>query len=284
MTEDTDLSTLSDDQLAAMMGDQAPEPEAPDESIAEAAPEAPEAPTEAPKAEAKHVPLAELLEERGRRKEAQSRMEEMERRFQEFQARAADYIRQQAQSQPPQPEVKYEEDPIEYLRQQQAAVAQNLEMMRAQQEALVQRQQAERQWTTMRESVGQAEQAFAQKQPDYWDAVKHLRDTRYQQLVAQGATEQQAAMVIQQDAIAVSNEAGRLGLSPAEYAYRIAIGSGYAPKAQRMAKAAVAAEEAPKSLGGASGKADASAPSLSDISRMTDKEFDKVFAKLMGGT
>jgi hypothetical protein len=282
MTEDTDLSALSDDQLASMMGAQEPEPEAPDEPIAEAAPEAPETPPEVPKAEAKHVPLAELLEERGRRKEAMARMEEMERRFQEFQARAADYIKQQQA--PQQPEVRYEEDPIEYLRQQQATVAQNLEAMRAQQEALVQRQQAERQWTSMRESVGQAEQQFAAKQPDYWDAVRHLRQTRAQQLLSQGATEQQAAMVIQQDAIAVANEAGRLGLSPAEYAYRIAVGSGYAPKVQQAARSAAAADEAPKSLGGASGKADASTPSLSDITRMTDKEFDKVFAKLMGGT
>jgi hypothetical protein len=281
MTEDADLSTLSDDQLAAMMADEAPPaPEAP----ADEPPEAPEAPPEAPKAESKHVPLAELLEERGRRKEAQARMEEMERRFAEFQARTGEYIRQQqVAAVPPQPEVKYDEDPIEYLRQQQAAVAQNLEMMRAQQEALVQRQHAERQWSNMREAVGQAEKTFAQKQPDYWDAVQHLRQTRQQQLLSQGATEQQAAMVIQQDAIAVANEAGRLGLSPAEYAYRIAVGSGYAPKAQQAAKMAAAAEEAPKSLGGASGKADASAPSLSDISRMSDKEFDKVFAKLMGG-
>ena len=65
-------------------------------------PEATEAPLEPQRTEAKHVPLAELLEERGRRKEAQARMEEMERRFSEFQARTQEYVRQVQQA-PPQP-------------------------------------------------------------------------------------------------------------------------------------------------------------------------------------
>jgi hypothetical protein len=284
MTEDTDLSTLSDDQLAAMMGSQAPEHEAPDEPILEAEPEAPETPPEAPKAEAKHVPLAELLEERGRRKEAQARVEEMERRFAEFQARAQEYIAQRSAGEQEKPPANYEEDPIEYLRQQQAQLAASTEALRQHALQSAQQQAAAQQWAAMREAVDRSEKAFAQQAPDYWDAVQHLKSHRQQQLLAQGASEQQAAQVIQQDAVAVAAEAGRLGLSPAEYAYRIAIGTGYAPKARQQAQASSAAHDAPKSLGGASGKSDASAPSLSDITRMTDKEFDKVFAKLMGGT
>jgi hypothetical protein len=103
-------------------------------------------------------------------------------------------------------------------------------------------------------------------------------------LAQQGLPPQQVAQVIAQDAMAVTAEAGRLALSPAEYAYRIALGKGYMPKARQAAQVASAAEDAPKSLGGASGKAEGATPSLSDISRMSDKDFEKVFQKLMGGT
>jgi hypothetical protein len=132
--------------------------------------------------------------------------------------------------------------------------------------------------------VGQSEAQFAQRQPDYWEAVNHLKQTRHQQLLSNGLSEQQAAMTIQQDAVAVASEAGRLGLSPAEYAYRIAVGAGYTPKQAQAARTAAAADVAPKSLGGASGRSDASTPNLSDLSRMSDKDFDAVFRKLMGGT
>ena len=276
-----DVAAATDEQLAALIGDA--RDEAPEPAEAEPVLAAPESPPEPPRQETQHVPLADLMEERGRRKEAQARMEEMERRFAEIQQRTAEYFQQQA-AQPTEPTASYEQDPIEYLRQQQAAVAQNLEHIRQQQMALVQRQQAEQQWTAMRTAVGQAEAQFAERQPDYWEAVKYLRDSRASDLAQQGMPPQQVAQVIAQDAMAVTAEAGRLALSPAEYAYRIALGKGYMPKARQAAQAAVAAEDAPKSLGGASGKAEGATPSLSDISRMSDKDFEKVFQKLMGGT
>lgn len=278
MTDEIDLSSMTDDQLAGLMAEAEPSQEP------EAEQEAPAPSQEPPRKEPQHVPLAELLEERGRRKEAQARMDEMERRFSEFQARAQEYVANLQQAKPEPPAASYEEDPIEYLRQQQAAVAANLEAMRQHQQQLAQRQAADRQWSAMREAVGQAETAFASRQPDYWEAVNFLKSARQQQLVSQGASEQQAAAIIQQDAIAVANEAGRLGFSPAEYAYRIAVGSGYTPKQAQAARAAVAAQEAPKSLGGASGRSDAATPSLADISRLSDKDFDAMFAKMMGGT
>src|SRR5512139_1896187 len=280
----TDIGALTDAQLAELMQpDPAPPPEPESPELAAALAPEPEAPAEEPKAEAKHVPLAELLEERGRRKEAQARMDEMERRFQEYQARTQQVIAERLaqQPQPEQAPVDYNEDPIEYLRRQQETVAQNLQQLHQQQQAFVQQQQADRQWTAMRTAVTQAESAFAQKTPDYYDAVNHLKTTRRAQLEAQGVPAQHIDQVLTQDAIAVASEAGRLGLSPAEYAYRIAMGSGYQPKAQRPAQAP---QEAPKSLGGASGRAEPTTPSLKDVSKMSDADFNKLFDKLMTGT
>ena len=276
MTDEIDAQSLTDAELAAMMAEpdeaaEAPEPPPP-APAAEKPPEPPQAHTQ--------VPLADLMEERGRRREAQARLEEMEARFREFQQRAAEAVKAQ---QPPTgvPSVDYDTDPIEYLRQQQAAVAANLEAMRRQQEELVQRQQAQAQFSALREQVGQSEAQFAKETPDYYDAVRHLREARAAELARRGLNEAQAQQVLRADALAVTQEAARLGLSPAQYAYRIAVGSGYTP---RQGGAPARPSEAPKSLGGASGRADTATPSLNDLSKMSDKEFDKVFAKLMHGT
>src|SRR5512139_392253 len=117
MTDEIDQQALTDDNLAAMLAESASDvtPEQEPEQASEAPPP--------PRQEAQHVPLADLMEERGRRKEAQARMDEMERRFAEFQARAQAMLQQPQQ--PPQAPANYEDDPIEYLRQQQAQVAAN---------------------------------------------------------------------------------------------------------------------------------------------------------------
>ena len=285
MDETLNPGTMTDAELSALMQpDASPEPEAepvaPELDLGIAEPAA-----EEPKAEAsKHVPLAELLEERGRRKEAQARIDEMERRFAEFQARAQAALQQQQAAPQQPPPVSYEEDPIEYLRQQQAAVSQNLQALAQQQAMTVQQQQAERHWAAMRDAVNKAEQAFVQSKPDYYDAVNHLKESRRAQLLQQGVPPSHVDQAIAQDAIAVATEAGRLGLSPAEYAYRIAIGSGYTPKQAKAAAAAAAAQEAPRSLGGAAGRTEAQQPTLRDVSKMSDKEFDAFFNKMMVGT
>jgi hypothetical protein len=289
MTDDLNPGTMSDEQLASLMQPDAEVPGSapePDPILAEALAEPP--PAEEPKQETKHVPLAELLEERGRRKEAQARMDEMERRFQEYQARTQEYLAQrqaQPQPQPEAPPVNYNDDPIEYLRQQQEAVAANLQMLHQQQQEFLQRQQAERHWSSMRNSVGQAEAEFAKVTPDYYEAVNFLKEQRKTQLLQAGAPPQQVDALIARDAIAVANEAASLAMSPAEYAYRIAIGKGYTPKqVQKAVEAATAIKDAPKSLGGASGRAEPQTPSLKDVSKMSDTEFNKLFDKLMVGT
>lgn len=277
--QDLDVTALSDEALNGLLagGDDEPVIE---ETPAQPAPE-PAAEEPEHKPEAKHVPLAELLEERGRRKEAQARLEEVERRFAEWQARAQAAMQQQAQPQGEEPP-KYEDDPLGAIKYQQEQLARHLQATQqhlAQTEA--QRQQ-QAQIAAMRDAVGQAEKAFAERTPDYYDAVNHLRSTRAQQLAAQGAPPQAIEQAIVRDAFMLAQEARNLGLSPAEYAYRIALGSGW----QAKPKAAPAPPtDAPKSLGGASGRAEASGtPSLEDISRMSDKEFDALFAKLMVGT
>lgn len=282
MDETKDVSQMTDAELQALIGQG-------DETVAEPEPEVPAAPPvaetapEAAPKEDRHVPLAELLEERGRRKEAQARMEEMERRLAEMQRGWQEHMAQlQAQPQA-EPEVPaFDADPLEHLRQQQERLQQTL--------AMTQRQMAERemarrqqeQWHAMREGVNAAEQAYAQQVPDYYEAVNYLRDHRAQQYKAAGVPEQQIPALLQRDAVTVAQAAASLGQSPAEFAYRQALGLNYRPKGAQQSEPKPGA--APKSLGGASGRSDATAPNLADVSKMSDKEFNALFDKMMTGT
>lgn len=285
MTDEIDISTLTDAQLAQAIGDDAV-PEAVPEAAPEAAP-APEpvaeqAEPEESEGHPKRRMLDDLREERARRKEMAARMEEMEKRFAEYQARTAEYLQTlQTPGAAPTPPPDFEADPIEFLRHQQAEVSKSLEALKAQQAAIEQRRQAEGQWAAMREAVGRAEAEFVKSKPDYYDAVNHLRSGRRTALEAQGASPSQIDQVLQADAVAVATEAGRLGLSPAEYAYRIALGYGWQPRPVAAVKSAA---EAPKSLAGAAGRSDDATPSLQDIAKMSDDAFNKLFDKLMTGT
>lgn len=281
---DQDVASLTDTELAAMMAEDAPVPAPEPEPVAEAAPAVPEpVAEEAQHPEGKRRMIDDLREERSRRREMAARMEEMERRFTEYQQRTAEYLASiQAGAAPATPPPDFDSDPIEYLRHQQAEASKTLEALKHQQIAIEQRRQVESQWSAMREAVGRAEAEFVKSKPDYYDAVQHLRSGRRAQLEQQGASSQQIDQLLQADAVALATEAGRLGLSPAEYAYRIAVGYGWTPKA--VAAAVAPAEAAPKSLGAAAGRADDAAPSLSDIAKMSDADFDKMFNKLMVGT
>jgi hypothetical protein len=286
MDETKDVSQMSDAELQALIAQDesapAAEPEAPAE---EAAPPA-EAVPEATQKERQHVPLAELLEERGRRKEMQARLEEMETRFADFQRRTQEYLQQQVQPQPEPEPPPFEADPLEHLRQQQERLNQTLAMTQRQlaERELAQRQAA--QWHAMREGVNQAEQAFVKSKPDYYDAVNFLRDQRTAQYQQAGVPEAQIPALLQRDAVTLAQTAASLGRSPAQFAYETALGLNYrapapAPAAEEVAQKAAAA---PKSLGGTAGRGDAARPDLSDISRMSDKEFNAMFDKMMLGT
>jgi hypothetical protein len=280
--DEKDVSQMTDAELQALLTD-----EAPAEPVAEpeAAPEAVEAPPEAAQKPSQHVPLAELLEERGRRKEAQARLEEMEARLSALQRQAQEYFAQQQ----PQQEVEpppFDADPLEHLRVQQEKLNQTIQLTQRQ---LAEQEMARRQatqWQQMRDGVHQAEQAFVQSKPDYYDAVNFLRDQRAAQYKAAGVPEQHIPTLLQRDAVTLAQTAASLGRSPAQFAYETALGLNYrapapAPAPEEVAQKAAAA---PKSLGGTAGRGDGSRPDLSDISRMSDKEFNAMFDKLMTGT
>jgi hypothetical protein len=277
---DFDVSAMSDEELAkAASGEFEPETKAAPETPAEPQPEATaEAQEQAPAQEPQHekpthVPVEALTEERAKRRQIQeqyeARMAEMQQRLDQITA----LFQQPAQQEDPVP--SYEEDPLGHLKRQVETMGRTLQE-RAQQEQQERAYRAQQeQIIRLRDAVGQQEVEFAKNHPDYFDAATHIRTTRAAQLEARGANPQQIAEVLAQEAVGIAQQAYALGQSPAEYVYRMAQAAGW----QRKPPVSLVQNEAPKSLGAASGKADDALPENADIGSMSDAEFDAYFKK-----
>lgn len=231
------------------------------------------------------VPHSALHEERQRRKEAEDRARRAEedyrrnletgnQRLQQLIALAQQRPQQAAEVQPP---PSLDQDPVGFvghLAQRFDQKIQAFEQQQAQTLAERQQQQQLAQLTT----VAQAHvQGFAAQNPDYFDALQHVRGMRAAQYRAMGLSEEQVIAQIGHDELAFANTALQNRRNIAESLYEFAKASGYAPKAaERKPSETLAAEAkgvaAARSLG-TGGGASKGAPSLEALAAMSDEEF-----------
>jgi ATPase subunit of ABC transporter with duplicated ATPase domains len=176
------------------------------------------------------------------------------------------------------PEVTYEDNPAEYLRQQTEKLQQETEAQRQrqqQQEAMAQQQASYRDFYA---KVTSQEQQFAQQATDYYDAVQHLREARAQEYTAAGYVPEQVQAIITQEAHSVAANALRNGRNPAEAFYELAKLRGWATKTpeppsedvQRLetVKRGVASNQTLGASGETTGRL-----TLAQLSEMDDDEF-----------
>jgi hypothetical protein len=166
---------------------------------------------EAPKEEEKKVNYGALHEERMKRKELQARLEELEKR-----------LKESPQPQPQQqPEITYDDDPIEVLRRENEQVKQ---VLNAQYQSELTKRQEAAYWQRVTES----ENAFKQDAPDFDDAVKFLADNRLEELRDIGWSEQEAAKILRDEVKWIADKAYQDEVNPAERFYNLAKRRGYA--------------------------------------------------------
>ena len=216
-------------------------PEAPQETAPESQESAPEQPQEGATAEGepqapdtRQVPLGALHEERQKRKNAEAARAEDRRQMQILQNQQVEMMRyvQSLQQPQQQPIPSFDSDPMTNIGATVHQTASEVQQLR---NALVQRDQAESKKQAMDQFVGtvtRAEQAFAQKAPDYFEAVTWARDRKAQEYVAIGLTEQDAWARVNNEAADLAYAALNRGESPAEVGYRLAKTIGYTPKPQ----------------------------------------------------
>ena len=209
-----------------------PEPTEPDVT-AEPVAEAPESPPEPPKAEPvaeakpepERVPLAVLLDERAQKREATERARLLERELAELRAQ------QQAKPvEPPAPPIPaLADDPVANLdaraRQLEEATRKAQEDAQRAQEQLqgLQREQA------IKDALVATEAAYVAQNPDYFDALAHVRSAREAQLkmLFQNATTEQIRGQIALEERQLAQGLLMQGMNPAQYAYEMAKTIGY---------------------------------------------------------
>lgn len=230
-------------------------------------------------------------EERTKRKELQAHVEKMNDRWMEL------VTRMQTQ-QPPQQQVQpeeskpdqetievpdYEDDPIGHLAAKNRILEQQMAQFQQMQKAQEQQQQQAGQFQQLQQGVAQMEQEFAKSTPDYHEAVGFMYNNVAKMAQAMGYPPQQIQQTISQMAMDISMRALQEGKNPAQAAYEAAKQMGYAgPKPPETEEEPPARPQAPTSLSTVAGKRSAPAgiPSLDNIAKMDDAEFEKLWKEM----
>lgn len=251
--------------------------EAPKDEVKEEVPVVPEKP---PKG---FVPQQALHEERERRKEYQRQVAQvqqeaaqrqalLESRFQQIQEAIA------AQSAPKAPD--YDSDPLGNVKHTLDSTQAELKKLREHQEQEYKRQyedyQRQQYAAKVAQAVTQAESEYVQENPDYLDAVKHLKTIRAQQLEALGMDPNSIMSYVQNEAFQVAEAALQRGQSPAEVAFKMAVASGWKkqevkPDAETKIETLQKGSKAAQSLG--SGGVPKGNLSIQALAEMNDSEF-----------
>lgn len=283
------------------------EPQQPADAAAAVQPE-PAKPADEPG----RVPLATLIAERDRRRQAEARIAELERRFHQPAAPQAQPSAPQ-KAEPEQPTVKYEDNAAEWLRQNTEIHARRLERqeqeLAAKVKAYEQDQQQYQQQAQQAAYVQQLDDAYRNQWVERLDVDPNTGQARNVELqqahnfftrqfigeaMAIGRTRPQAEAMLVQAERQLAYEAFTNELDPVDLIVARAKARGFRPTAAVQPEPAVAApapaaaapaaaqpeaqaqarRAAARSLGSVSGSA-TTVPSPTELSRMTQAEFDR---------
>ena len=190
----------------------------------EAAPPEPEIQAEADESKNQRmVNYGALAEERGKRKELESKIAQMEGRFQDFVERAA----------PKEPDAEipgFDEDPAEYLRMNQEATQRTVQSISQQQAQEVEQRYQRQQIDAFAGRLGESEADFAKTNPSYFDAANFLRESRMAEYKMLGWKEHEVQSKITEETVMLGLDAEQRGISPAQRFYDIAKGRGFQAK------------------------------------------------------
>lgn len=254
--------------------------------------EAEPAGADAEEAPGRTVPIGEVYAEREKRKAAEALQKQQAERISQLEEtfrKVVDRIGglQQPQQAPVQPDIKipsYEEDPLAHLKATQELLARQIGGT----SQWTQQQQLEQQ---LQAHIYASENEFRSTHPDYDAAAAYAQNLRVRELSLLTNDPVQVTNALRQDIFSIAARAHQTGRNPAELYYEYAKLRGYQPQqeqttqpqqqkpqsgngAQRLKQiaAAQAVSKAPKG-----GTAPQAAVTLTDLSTMSDDEFDKNF-------
>jgi hypothetical protein len=192
------------------------------------------------------VPLAALHEERERRKESDRRLQTLEERTNLLLQRIGQPVPQAEQkpAEPPKPEIPaLDKDPVGHILGTQQELARQLQtntQTTQQQQAQINNQlQAMQVLSALTQRAKAVEAQFELDNPDYGQAVNHLRRVRHQELQALGYDDPaERGNIIDQEGLGVAARSFQTGRNPAEAIYNLAKMRGWAPPAPAQSTSA----------------------------------------------
>jgi len=230
------------------------------------------------KPEEKYVPYGALHEERMRRKEMAEQLKQYEEKVNKMEDRFGQLVNQFKE-----PEPNYDDDPATYLKHQTENINERLQSFEQQQQQA--HQQA--QWfNNLQQKMTGIETDFVQQNPDYHDAINHLRTVRMQDYQGMGITDQgQIQNALTQDAVFVINAALQAERNPAQALYDMAKRYGFQGKQSDQIKQMQETMSQAETLGPSGGGDDKL--TLEAIANMDESEFAKLseedWQRLLGG-
>lgn len=274
MSETLHENPVTDEELRGPAEPEAPEPTAPEPQDAEAAPEA--------QRRNDTVPLAVLMEERKRAREAQAevaRLRELtevgNRRLQEFMDRVTPKPQEAA---PPPRDV----DPVGYFDHETSRMKQELDGLKAWKQAQEQQAQHGAQEGQFLTQYRMDAALFAEKAPDFPQAYQHVTDSLMQERLDAGWTRAEALADLQEYERKVAMKAFTDGRSPAETIYKLAKARGFnggtkpAPQPAERIEAMQRGQTATRSVSGGARGPGYEGLTFEQLAKMSQEEFNSV--------
>lgn len=273
------------DDTASDLDTPPPETEAP--SPAETSEAAP-----APERRPQHVPLAELMEERRARQDAERRFAEMAKQMERGNERLQELF---AQLRPPQPAQQQtipdiNVDPVGHFAAKDALRERELAELKAWKQQNDQQQQgvSAQQQFVARYSHDAAQ--FAAQAPDFHQAYEHIKQALVNDFLQAGYTMPDAVAELQEQERKIVARAFQEGRSPSEAIYKLAKARGFAPKpppAEARIDAMQRGQQAARTTAGGNGRGRFDGMTLESLANLPLEEFAKVpndiKRRLMGG-
>lgn len=237
-----------------------------------------------------HVPFATFLQEKNARRDAERQSRELTERLKALEEKLDKVVS------PPETPPDPQEDPF-------GAVQHELKSVKAQLETQAKTQEErdrERGYQEAQTQLNQMEKDFAEKNPDYWEAARFLRDFQYRTYEALGVPEDQRDEAFRNEMISFVTNTMNTGRNPFEVAYNLAKTRGFTPKqmgeaqkkAERQVKDTARKLQGSATLQGESGKPHKDRIDVADAANLDEAEFEKLFVgrdkedafrQLMGG-
>lgn len=237
-----ELEPIQEEEKAEEVTQEASEKPAEDEKPEGEAEAKAEGEKEPEKPKKDFVPHQAFHEERERRKQLQAELvrvqQAQEQQRQILEQRFAQMQQAWQQQMAPKPPA-YEEDPLGNVKHTLDATQAELAALREHQAAEYRRQQDEYQRAQyanrVASAVNQAEAEYISENPDYLEAVNHLKGLRAKQLEAFGWDQAAIVNYVQNEAFQIAEAALQRGQNPAEVAFKMAVASGWAKKEAKPA-------------------------------------------------